>query len=45
MISASQEERATEFCFLEPHEMQACEYMNSQPVVECFVAQSESLMP
>ena len=45
MISASQDERATDDCLLEFQVTQAWLYMNTQPVVECLVAQSESLMP
>ena len=41
-ISASQEERATLFCFFEPQEIAAWLRMNTQPLVECLVAQSES---
>ena len=41
-ISASQEERAMLFCFLEPQETAAWFSTNTQPEVECLTAQSES---
>ena len=41
-ISASHDERETDFCFLEPHMMAACASRNTQPLVECLTAQSES---
>ena len=44
--SASQDDRATLSCFLEAQEIAAESlYMNTQPVGECFSAQSESEMP
>eukprot|EP00965_Chrysotila_dentata_P261151 6214155-Pleurochrysis_carterae.AAC.3 len=42
MISASQDERPTQGCFLEDHEMAAWLYMKTYPDVECRVAQFES---
>ena len=45
MISASHDDKATESCFFDPHEMAAELNVNTQPVVECFTAQSESVMP
>ena len=45
MISASQEERAIVTCRLEAQDMAAPDSMNTEPEVECFTAQSESLMP
>eukprot|EP00965_Chrysotila_dentata_P256543 6212574-Pleurochrysis_carterae.AAC.2 len=45
MISASHDERATEGCFLDAHEMAAWLYMKTWPDVECLVAQSESEKP
>eukprot|EP00966_Prymnesium_polylepis_P160596 3712487-Prymnesium_polylepis.1 len=45
MISASQEDRATAFCFSQPQETTARQNRNTQPVVECLVAQLESVMP
>eukprot|EP00966_Prymnesium_polylepis_P039281 911302-Prymnesium_polylepis.2 len=45
MSSASQKERATDFCFSQPHVTAAREYRNTQPDIECLVAQLESDMP
>eukprot|EP00965_Chrysotila_dentata_P043061 1429909-Pleurochrysis_carterae.AAC.1 len=45
IISASQDDRATEGCFLEAHEMAAWLYMKTYPDVECLVAQFESEKP
>eukprot|EP00965_Chrysotila_dentata_P219232 6191012-Pleurochrysis_carterae.AAC.1 len=45
MISASQDENATEGCFLLLHVMAARPYMNTWPEVEWRVAQSESENP
>ena len=47
-ISASQEDKATLFCFLEPQEIAAWLKMKSCqtcPEVECLTTQSESDMP
>ena len=43
--SDSHEDNATEGCFLEPQLIAAWLSMNTQPLVECFTAQSESDMP
>ena len=45
MISASQEERATLFCFFDDQLIAADMYLYTQPVVECLTAQSESVIP
>jgi hypothetical protein len=45
MISASQEDKATAFCFSQPQETAARQNRNTHPVVECLVAQSESVIP
>ena len=42
---ASHEESATTGCFFDPQEMVADMYWNVHPDVECFTAQSESVMP
>ena len=45
IISASQDERATEGCFFEAQLMVAEPRWKVCPDVECFTAQSESLYP
>ena len=45
IISASHDDSATQACFLHDHEMAALLYMNTEPEVECLVAQSESVKP
>ena len=40
MISHSQEERAMDGCFLDPHEIAAFDIENTKPEVECLTAQS-----
>jgi hypothetical protein len=44
-ISASQDDSATLVWRRLPQLMAACAYVKTKPVVECFTAQSESLMP
>eukprot|EP00965_Chrysotila_dentata_P177331 5856841-Pleurochrysis_carterae.AAC.1 len=45
MISASQDERATEGCFFDAQDMAAWLYMKTYPDVESLVGQSESDNP
>ena len=45
IISDSHDDRATDFCFLLPHEMAARQNWNTHPEVECFTAQSASVIP
>ena len=45
MSSAPQDNSATEVCFLLPQEMAALLSITTKPKVECFTAQSESVMP